>query len=353
MALTVEELARRLKARLQGGEAARPLLAAASLADAGPNTVAALLDPRYAQYLSKTKAGAVLLKDGAEHPSVPGGTACLYSADPEGALLQALAILHPEAPEAPGVDAKAHVESGVALGKDVYVGPFAVLRAGCRIGDGSRVYAGAYVGRGVTMGANCRVHPQAVLYDRVELGNEVIVHAGTVVGADGFGYKFRDGAMVKVPQVGGVKVGDRVEIGANSAVDRGALSDTRVGEGTKIDNLVQVGHNVQLGRHVVLCGQAGVAGSAVIHDYVLVGAQVGIADHLTVGMAAKLGAKAGLTRDAAPQEELFGYPADGRRGYWRQVAALKKLPELLKRVKDLEAQIETLKGKAGKGGAAP
>jgi UDP-3-O-[3-hydroxymyristoyl] glucosamine N-acyltransferase len=166
-----------------------------------------------------------------------------------------------------------------------------------------------------------------------------------VLGADGFGYKFRGGGHVKVPQVGILRVGDRVEIGANACIDRAALGETVIGEGSKIDNLVQIGHNCKLGKHVILCGQAGVAGSVNIDDYAVLGANSGIADHIHIGMAAKVGAKAGVIQDLPPKSEVWGLPAEDRRAFWREIVALRKLPELLKHVRDLEKRLESLEPK--------
>ena len=346
MPLTVAELARLCSATLQGGQPDRLVRAAANLKDAGPEELAPLTDPRYADLLPQTRAAAVVLKTGLAHPPPPPATALLYADDPEWAFIQAVLALHPAPAEAPGVDQRACVEPGAVLQSGVYVGPFAIVRAGAAIGEGSWVLGHAYIGRNCRLGRNCRVYPHAVLYDGVELGDETIIHAGTVLGADGFGYKFRQGQHVKVPQVGTVRVGARVEIGANSAVDRASLGATSIGEGAKIDNLVQVGHNARVGRHVILCGQAGLAGSTEVQDYAVLGANAGVADHLTIGQGAKVGAKSGVAQNVPPGGEVFGLPASERRHAWRQVAALRRLPELLERVRELEKRLEDLEGRA-------
>jgi len=345
MPRTLAELARDCGATLQGGDPQRSVRAAAGLAEAGPDEVAPLTDPRYARFLARTRAAAVVLKAGAPHPPPPPGTALLYADDPELAFLRILEALYPMTPETPGVDARACVEPGASLGPGVYVGPFAVVRAGAAVGQGTWLLAGAYIGRGCRLGRDCRLFPYAVLYDGVELGDRVVVHSGTVLGADGFGYKFREGRHVKVPQVGTLKVGSDVEIGANSAVDRAALGATQVGNGVKIDNLVQVGHNAKLGHHVILCGQAGLAGSTEVQDYAVLGANAGVADHLVIGTGAKVGAKAGVAQDVAPHTEVFGYPACERRAAWRQIAAQRKLPEIIERLRALEKQVVELRRK--------
>jgi UDP-3-O-[3-hydroxymyristoyl] glucosamine N-acyltransferase len=183
-----------------------------------------------------------------------------------------------------------------------------------------------------------------VLYDGVELGREVIIHSGSVIGADGFGYKFRDGRHLKVPQVGSVRIGDGVEIGANSCVDRAALGSTLVGEGTKIDNFVQIAHNVRVGRHVILCGQAAAAGSCAIEDYAVLGARAGLADHARVGQGARIAAAAGISGDVPPRATFLGYWAQDRRAALRELAAVRKLPDLLERLHRLELRVRELEG---------
>lgn len=342
MPLTVAQLAKACGATILGGDPSRIVRAAGNLQDAGPEDVAPLTDSRYAGLLSSTRAAAVLLKAGSEHPKPPAETALLYHPDPEGAFLSLLNLLHPETPETPGIHSTACVEEGALVHPTCYVGPFAVIRAGATLDENCWVLGGAYVGRRCRLGSGCRLYANAVLYDGVELGKNVFVHAGTVIGADGFGYKFRNGRHVKVPQIGTVRIGSDVEIGANSAVDRAALGATEVGEGSKIDNLVQIGHNAKLGKHVILCGHAGLAGSTVLQDYVVLGANAGVADHLNIGMGAKIGAKSGVAQDVPAGTEVWGLPASERRTAWRQIAALRKLPDLLERIRALEGRIAEL-----------
>lgn len=356
MAFTVAKLAELCGATVEGGDGSRTVTAAADLRDATADQIAPLTDARYAKYLPETKAAAVVMKRGLKHPSPPPETALLYTDDPEAAFLEVLNLLHPPPREKPGVDRRAAVAEDATLGQNVYVGPFAVIGAGAMVGDGCEIHPGAVVGRGCRLGCGCVLYPHAVLYAGVVLEEETVVHAGTVLGADGFGYKFRDGRHVKVPQVGGLRVGPRAEIGANSAVDRAALGETVIGEGTKIDNLVQIGHNVRLGRHCILCGRAGVAGSVETADYVVLGAAAGVADHVRLGQGVRIGAMSGVHRDAASGTELFGYPAVERKAAWRIYSAEQKLPELVKRMRKLENYAAALKtsekGDAAEAGTA-
>jgi UDP-3-O-[3-hydroxymyristoyl] glucosamine N-acyltransferase len=346
MKVTVSGLAASLKAELVRGDGARVLEGVASLKDAGPQHLAPYLDSAYAEQLQATQAGAILAKSAELAAGAPAGAAVLCVPDPEIALIGVLNALYPPHREAPGVDARAAVEPGAQLGEGVYVGPFAVVRSGAVLGAGCTIHAHAVVGRNAVLGPGCTVHSHAALYEGVTLGARVTVHSGAVIGADGFGYKLRNGKHVKVPQVGTVTVGDDVEIGANTCIDRGALSHTTVGAGTKIDNLVQVGHNVTIGNHCILCGQVAIAGSSVLEDYVVLGGNAGIADHVRMGRGSKAGAKTGVGKDVPPGTEVWGLFAEERKQAFRQLAAYRRLPELEKRVKELERALGVKRGGA-------
>lgn len=344
MPVTLAEIVKQCSATLEGGDPSKVINAAAALEMAEADEVAPFTDTRYKELFAHTRAGAVFLKHGFEHPEPPAGTALLFTDDPEMAFLKMVALLHPALEEREGVDPKACVEPGAEVGSQVYLGPFAVVREGGRVGDGSWVMAGAHIGRGSRIGKHCRIYPHVVIYDNVELGDGVIVHSGAVLGADGFGYKFREGSHQKVPQVGTLKIGDNVEIGANTAIDRAALGCTEIQAGSKIDNLVQIGHNAKLGKHVILCGQAGLAGSVAIDDYAIIGAKAGIADHLKIGAAAMVGAGSGVHREVPAKSQVFGYPAVEVKAARRQVAALRRLPEMQQRLRDLEDRLKKLEG---------
>lgn len=205
-----------------------------------------------------------------------------------------------------------------------------------RVADGSCLLANAYVGNNVKIGKNCRIYPYAVIYDDVVLGDNVIIHSGAIIGADGFGYKFRNGQHIKVPQVGNVVIADNVEIGANTCVDRGALGSTVIGEGSKIDNLVPIGHNNKIGKGVIMCGHTGVSGSCTIEDYAILAGSAGVADHVTIGRGAVVMARAGVANDIPAGLQVFGSPAKEKKTAYKEQVALSKLPELLKKVKALK-----------------
>ena len=348
MGMTLGELAGRVGATIASGDPDRIIDAANSLADADIRQLAPFTDAKYVAQLQKTRAGAVLAKIQPAEADIPAGTALLLTPDPEIAFVTALNLLHPETHETPGIDPRAVVEPGAEIGENVYLGPYAVLRKGARIGARSVIMAHAVVSAGCELGEDCRIYPHAVLYEKVKLGHRVIVHAGAVLGADGFGFKFRNGKHIKVPQVGTVEIGDDVEIGANACVDRGALSPTRIGSGTKIDNLVQIGHGVSIGKHCILCGQAGIAGSSGMDDYAVLGANAGLADHVFMGKGARAGAKSGIARDVPPFTEVFGLYSEERKSAFKQLAAVRRLPDLIERVRALERQLAKLQSPGNK-----
>lgn len=267
--------------------------------------------------------------------------------DPELGRSRALALFHPAELPRPGIHPTAAVEEGAEVAPEAAVGPFAVLGRGSRIGPGAVVGAHAVVGRDCRVGRDTVLHPHAVLYDRTELGERVTVHAGAVLGADGFGYVSRRDGHHKVPQVGRVVVEDDVEIGAVSAVDRATMGATRVGAGTKVDNLVQVGHNVEIGRGAVLCGQAGVAGSSQLGDGVVLAGQAGVGGHIRLGDRVQVGAASAAVRPVADGTVVSATVPAMEIGRWRrQVALLGRLDELFRRVRALE---ERLAARTGEG----
>jgi UDP-3-O-[3-hydroxymyristoyl] glucosamine N-acyltransferase len=219
------------------------------------------------------------------------------------------AMLEVMPPAKGNVHQSAVVASSAKLGKDVTVGPNAVIEEGVKIGDNTVISANCYIGRDVIMGRCCQIFPNVTIYGRTKLGEKVIVHSSTVLGSDGFGYVPKGDKIYKVPQMGNVIVGDNVEIGANSCIDRGTFTYTEIGDGTKIDNLVQIAHNVRLGKNVLIASQTGIAGSTVVGDNVMMGGQVGIADHAVIGKDVKLAAKSGISGRVAPGRIMFGYPA--------------------------------------------
>ncbi len=259
------------------------------------------------------------------------------------ALAKMLEIFHPPARPAPGVHPSAVVGRGATLGAGVHVGANAVVKDGAAIGDRSVVDAGAVIGEGVVIGHDCFVHSNATLYHGISLGNRVIVHSGTVIGSDGFGYAQDGKTRVKIPQVGTVVIEDDVEIGANVAIDRSTLGATVIRRGTKVDNLVQIAHNVVIGENTVVCGLVGISGSVTIGDNVTIAGQVGMADHVTIGSNTTIGAQSGVSKSLEGGQYYLGSPAVPIGLASRQYAVWANLPELSRRVRELEKRLEELK----------
>jgi UDP-3-O-[3-hydroxymyristoyl] glucosamine N-acyltransferase len=341
MTITLRGLATKIGATVLRGDGDLRIDGAANLVDALPNHISFFTDVKYyADQLPKTQAGAIIVKNDSD--KLPARAAVLTSPDPEMSFVAVLNYFYPEIHEPDGVDPRAVVEPGAEIGLGTHIAPYAVVRSGAKIGARSVVLSHSVIGRGVVLGEDCRINPQVVIYDGVRLGARCTVHSGAIIGADGFGYKFRGGKHIKVPQVGIVDIGDDVEIGANTCIDRAALGQTKVGSGTKIDNLVQIGHNVTIGKHCILCGQSAMAGSSGMDDYVVIGGNVGITDHAFMGKGSKAGAKSGVGTTVPPGVEVWGYVAEERKTAFRQLRALKRLPDLIDRVRELEAKFEKL-----------
>jgi UDP-3-O-[3-hydroxymyristoyl] glucosamine N-acyltransferase len=267
------------------------------------------------------------------------------------AVARALPYFFPPDPVQPAVHPSASIAPSAQVHPTAHIGPNCVIAEDVKIGARCMLMAGNYIGRGSQLGEDVRLFPNVVIYSRTQIGNRVAIHAGTVIGSDGYGYVFDEGRHRKMLQVGNVVIHDDVEIGANTAIDRAALGSTVIGAGTKIDNLVHVAHNVVMGRHCLIMGQVGFAGSVHLADYVVIASQSGIADHLKLGTQAMVGAKSGVMRDVGDKEAVLGIPAGPHREYKRQIIAQQQLPEMIRRVRDLEKKVEELSLCAGdKGG---
>jgi UDP-3-O-[3-hydroxymyristoyl] glucosamine N-acyltransferase len=241
-----------------------------------------------------------------------------------------------------GVDTRAVVSPEAELGDEVSIGACAVVGPGARIGARTTIGSGVVIGRDVQIGEDCFVDANATVLDRVRIGDRCVIHPGAVIGGEGFGFHWLGDHHHRVPQLGTVVLEDDVEVGCNSCIDRATLGETRVGQGTKIDNLVHLAHNNRLGRHVILAGQVGTAGSVSIGDGAMLGGQVGVSDHVRIGAGARVGGKAAVTKDVAARETVWGAPARGMQRVMRELAALGRLPEALRHLKALTRRIEHL-----------
>lgn len=322
------EIAEWVGGELRAGDPERVIVDVATLDRAGPDHITFFDNPRYSADLEQTAAGACLVAERlAEH--VPGATATVIVAEPSTAFNTVLRRFYPEAAApAPvwgaGPSAGNAVHDSALIEEGVQVEPGAVVGAQAQIGRGSRIMAGAVIGRRVRVGRGCVVGPGASILNTL-IGDNVIIHPGVRIGQDGFGYAMGRQGHTKVPQIGRVIVQDNVEIGANTTIDRGALRDTIIGEGTKIDNQVQIGHNVVIGRHCIIVAQVGIAGSATLEDFVAIGGQAGVMTHVTIGEGAEVAALSAVRDDLEAGGRYGGVPARPAREWLREVAALQKL----------------------------
>ncbi len=296
----------------------------ASLEDAGPDTLSFVSNARSAKQAANSPAGCLLVPP---HFDNPEKRTVIRVANPRSAMARAIAMLMPKVRMQPGVHPTAVLGPGVSIEQGVYIGPLASIGAGTRIGGGASIGAGAVIGDFVHIGGLSTIHPRVTIYNNVTLGREVVIHSGTVIGADGFGYIFENGAYENFPQIGRVSIGDRVEIGANCCIDRAALGVTSIGEGTKLDNMVHVGHNCQIGRHVVVAAQTGFSGGVIVEDYAVIGGQVGIGDKARIESHAVLGSGSGVLTSKVVRagQVMWGTPARPLKEHLEQLATLSRL----------------------------
>lgn len=317
----------------------------ATLAEASPSEIAFLGNEKYFKDFLATKAGVVLVPPAL--PEYPEGVIFIEVENPSLAFNAMVEHFMKAANDfVPGIAATAVVDPSAQLNADkVRVGHGAIIEAGVCIGDGSDIGAGCFIGKSAIIGQNCKLYPRVVVRERCILGNKVVIQPGAVIGSDGFGFLLNNetGRYETVDQVGIVEIGDCVDIGANTTIDRARFGRTIIGEGTKIDNLVQIGHNVTIGKHTVIVSQSGIAGSTHIGDYVTVAAQVGIAGHITIGDKAVLAARTGVMSSLEGGQVYWGAPAAPYKDAAKQYAAIRKLPDAMKEVIALKKQAEEIK----------
>lgn len=340
MALTLQDLYQRLCIPLTGGDDIE-IRGVSSLEEAGSQDLCFAESPAQADAVASTAARLILVGEG--FPEIPGKR-LLRVSDPRDRFFEIALQLIP-APVNQGIHPTAVIAPDAALAADVEVGACAVIAPGAKVGSGSRIGPGAYLGPGVRIGDDCLVGANVNILGGSQLGDRCILHPGASVGGDGFGFRWDGTAHRKVPQLGCVVIEDDVEIGCNSCIDRATLGVTRIGRGTKIDNLVQVAHNVSIGPHSILVSQSGIAGSSSLGEGVVLAGQVAVSDHLKVGDGARIGGQAGVVKDVPALAAMFGTPARPLAQALRENAALTRLPGLLRQMERQQRQIAALEAR--------
>lgn len=318
----------------------------AKIEEGRPGALSFLANPKYEPYLYTTKSSIVLVnKDFV--PSEKVSATLIRVENAYEAFASLLKLVEHKRPVRTGIHPSAIIEPSSKTGKDVFIGPFVYIGENCIIGDGCLIYPHAYIGDNTTIGDNTVIYPGVRIYHECVVGNNCIIHAGTVIGSDGFGFAPQaDNEFVKIPQIGNVIIEDNVEIGANCAVDRATIGSTVIRRGVKIDNLVQIGHNVEIGENTVMAGQTGIAGSTKIGRNCMFAGQVGIAGHLKIADGTKIGAQSGIPGDVKKENSvLLGYPAFEHKDFLRSAVIFRKLPEIKSKLDDLAKEIENMKKK--------
>ena len=341
MEFTAEQIASVIGGKIEGDKDAK-VRTFAKIEEGVEGAISFLSNPKYTHYIYDTKSSVVIVNEDVELEGTVAPTLIRVKNAYES-IAQLLQIYEASKPKKTGVSPQAYISPPAKLGKDCYVGPFACIGEGTVIGDGCQIYPHAVVGDNVKMGNGCILYPNTTVYQGCKIGNNVTLHAGSVIGADGFGFAPNADGYDKIPQIGIVTIEDNVEVGANTCVDRSTMGSTVIRKGVKLDNLVQVAHNVEIGENTVMSAQVGIAGSTKVGSWCMFGGQVGIAGHITIGDKTFLGAQSGVPGSLKGGEELIGTPPMNPRNYFKSQAIFRRLPDMYKELEALKKTIEELK----------
>jgi len=343
---TLSTIAELLKVPFHGDGAVQ-VSGIASLTEAGPDDVSFITSGAFLSELGTTKAAAIIAAKRVKLPEECGRPVFVVE-NADLAVAKVLALFAPPIPRPPtGIDVAARIAPSASIPKTAAIGPFVFIGERVRLGERCIVHAGTYIGDDVTLGDDCELFPNVVIRERITIGHRVIIHAGSVIGSDGFGFAWNGTAFTKIPQIGTIVIEDDVEIGSCSCVDRAKFSETRIGRGTKIDNLVQLAHNVKIGPHCVIAAQTGIAGSSSIGAGSMMGGQSAVRDHVTLGNRVMVAACSGVAEDYPSNSMLSGVPAMPHRQSLREHKAIRRLPELVETVNALREEVEKLKKRLG------
>lgn len=334
--ITLEEIAGRLGGELVNGRGDIVISNVAGLKDAKQGEISFLAHRRYLKDLDKTSASAVVIPGDIEFDRLPA----IKVENPYFAFSQLLHLFHDQPSTARGIDSNAFVGNNVTLGKDISIYPYVYIGDNARIGDKVTIYPFAFIGEESVIGNHSVIWSNVTVREKCRIGDRVIIHCGAVIGSDGFGYVTHQGTHHKIPQVGGVVIEDDVEVGANTAIDRGTTGDTIIRKGTKIDNLIQVAHNVSIGEHCLFAAQSGIAGSSRTGNYVIMAGQSGVVDHINIGNHVIITAQSAATKDIQDGETVSGMPSMAHRRWLKAMAVFEDLPEMKKRIAELEKRFD-------------
>lgn len=343
MEFTAEQIANVIGGRVEGNKDAK-VHTFAKIEEGTEGAISFLSNPKYTHYLYNTKSSIVIVNEDLELEKDVDATLIRVKNAYES-IAKLLQIYEASKPKKTGVAPQAYIAPSAKLGNNCYVGPFAYVGEGAEIGDGCQIYPHAVIGDNVKVGTNCIFYPNTTIYQGCKIGNNVTIHAGSVIGADGFGFAPGADGYDKIPQIGIVVIEDNVEIGANTCVDRSTMGATVIHKGVKLDNLVQVAHNVEIGENTVMSAQVGIAGSTKVGSWCMFGGQVGLAGHITIGDKSFLGAQSGVPGSLKGGEELIGTPPMNPRAYFKSQAIFRRLPDMYKDLNDAKKKIEELNEK--------
>lgn len=343
MEFTAEQIANVIGGRVEGNKDAK-VHTFAKIEEGTEGAISFLSNPKYTHYLYDTKSSIVIVNEDVELEK-DVDTTLIRVPNAYESIAKLLQIYEASKPKKTGVAPQAYIAPSAKLGNNCYVGPFAYIGEGAEIGDGCQIYPHAVVGDNVKVGSNCIFYPNTTIYQGCKIGNNVTIHAGSVIGADGFGFAPGADGYDKIPQIGIVVIEDNVEIGANTCVDRSTMGATVIHKGVKLDNLVQVAHNVEIGENTVMSAQVGIAGSTKVGSWCMFGGQVGLAGHITIGDKTFLGAQSGVPGSLKGGEELIGTPPMNPRQYFKSQAIFRRLPDMYKDLNDAKKKIEELNEK--------
>lgn len=343
MEFTAKQIAAFIGGKVEGNEMAS-VNTFAKIEEGKAGAISFLSNPKYTHYIYDTDSTIVLINDDLVLEK-PVKATLIRVKNAYECVAKLLQLYAQSLPQKKGIDSLAFISPKANIGKDVYIGAFAYIGDGAVIGDGTQIYPHAVVGDGVTLGNSCKIYPNVTIYEGCKLGNNVTIHAGSIIGADGFGFAPNADGYDKIPQIGIVVIEDNVEIGANTCIDRSTMGQTVIHKGVKLDNLIQVAHNVEIGENTVMSAQVGIAGSTKVGAWCMFGGQVGLAGHINIGDKTFLGAQSGVPGNLKGNETLIGTPPMEPKAYFKSQAIFRRLPDMYKQLNELQKQLDELKAK--------